>query len=529
MKLKELFAADSNIIQKSFMITMVLLLFVVIGFSFAFYSAKKCEKSLYIVYENHTLSAQHIQMMAEKADDIRYRMMAVVAEKLPASGMQKKIDALLIEIEAIWVEFHDKYDTKTLSKEDLETFQKLEKGFPIFKKTIEKASLLLSKDEKSKLGDLLDDEWPDVISSFMNPVRRMSKIEISSIKETYDVAATQSKLFTFVLTIILIIAFLVAVYAIYFISKMKKNSLQVMEDLSSVGTTMFANAENVRGVSVSLGEVTNTNKESIHETSTALEEITAMVQRSSANAHRSKQVADATNESAQSGEKIVQEMLNAIAVISNTTNSMVAQMDETSKNLQKVESIFASVEQKTKVINDIVFQTKLLSFNASVEAARAGENGKGFAVVAEEIGKLAAVSGTSAKDISVIITEGSKEIKHIILSTKNSLNELSKTAKQRVEEGSEKAESCSVAFSEINNSISQVQAIMSELSSSSKEQNIGIAEVNKAMHAINVSTDEGARLVNDTMNAAKQANQQSESLKAILEIMSKMFKGVNKS
>ncbi|MBC7465119.1 MAG: hypothetical protein H7256_03945 [Bdellovibrio sp.] len=47
------------------------------------------------------------------------------------------------------------------------------------------------------------------------------------------------------------------------------------------------------------------------------------------------------------------------------------------------------IGNKTKVINDIVFQTKLLSFNASVEAARAGEHGKGFAVVAEEVGKLA--------------------------------------------------------------------------------------------------------------------------------------------
>ncbi len=50
------------------------------------------------------------------------------------------------------------------------------------------------------------------------------------------------------------------------------------------------------------------------------------------------------------------------------------------------------IGDKTKVINDIVFQTKRLSFNASVEAARAGEHGKGFAVVAEEVGNLAQMS-----------------------------------------------------------------------------------------------------------------------------------------
>jgi methyl-accepting chemotaxis protein len=51
-----------------------------------------------------------------------------------------------------------------------------------------------------------------------------------------------------------------------------------------------------------------------------------------------------------------------------------------------ISKVIATIEERTKVINDIVFQTKLLSFNASVEAARAGEHGKGFAVVAEEVG-----------------------------------------------------------------------------------------------------------------------------------------------
>ena len=57
------------------------------------------------------------------------------------------------------------------------------------------------------------------------------------------------------------------------------------------------------------------------------------------------------------------------------------------------------IKDKVNIINDIVFQTKLLSFNASVEAARAGENGKGFAVVAEEVGNLASVSGKAANEI----------------------------------------------------------------------------------------------------------------------------------
>ena len=72
-----------------------------------------------------------------------------------------------------------------------------------------------------------------------------------------------------------------------------------------------------------------------------------------------------------------------------------------------------SIEEKTKVINDIVFQTKLLSFNASVEAARAGEQGKGFAVVAEEVGNLATMSGTSAEEISKLLESSISHIESI--------------------------------------------------------------------------------------------------------------------
>lgn len=310
---------------------------------------------------------------------------------------------------------------------------------------------------------------------------------------------------------------------------MRKNSLQVIEDLSNVGMTMFATAETVRKASESLSEVTTTNKQSIHETSTALEEIAAMVKQSAANAEKSKNVATATTESARDGEKTVKEMINAIDVISSTTTSMVTQMDETSKNLQKIENIFAEVEQKTRVINDIVFQTKLLSFNASVEAARAGEHGKGFAVVAEEVGKLAEVSGNSAKEISVIITDGSREISNIITSTKTSLEQLSRVAKQRVEEGSQKAESCSIAFTTISNSIGDVQVLMTELSTSTDEQSSGISEVNKAMNSINLTTDQSSVLVDNTMEAANETNKQSDNLKSIIDGMAKMFKGDNKA
>ena len=87
-------------------------------------------------------------------------------------------------------------------------------------------------------------------------------------------------------------------------------------------------------------------------------------------------------------------------------------MTSISESTEDLDSINNSIRgiQKTQVINDIVFQTQLLSFNASIEAAKAGVHGKGFSVVAEEVGKLAVLSGTAASEISEILKESSKTI-----------------------------------------------------------------------------------------------------------------------
>ena len=76
------------------------------------------------------------------------------------------------------------------------------------------------------------------------------------------------------------------------------------------------------------------------------------------------------------------------------------------------------------MINDIVFQTKLLSFNASVEAERAGEHGKGFAVVAQEVGNLATMSGESAEEITKILDESVKMVQKLVSSNQVEIEKL---------------------------------------------------------------------------------------------------------
>merc|ERR1711991_356389 len=112
-----------------------------------------------------------------------------------------------------------------------------------------------------------------------------------------------------------------------------------------------------------------------------------------------------TFQDAKQGQSQVEKMLHAIDQILKSNNEIESQVIKNNQSFEKVTEIINQIANKTSIINDIVFQTKLLSFNASVEAARAGEHGKGFSVVAEEVGTLAKSSGEAAHEIEEMLSK----------------------------------------------------------------------------------------------------------------------------
>lgn len=117
-------------------------------------------------------------------------------------------------------------------------------------------------------------------------------------------------------------------------------------------------------------------------------------------------------------------MITAIEDIHKSNQNMMMSVEKSNANIEEIIQVIHEISNKTKVINEIVFQTKLLSFNASVEAARAGEQGKGFSVVAEEIGSLAAMSGNAAQEISAMLTESTTKVEKIVNTTKSEVGAL---------------------------------------------------------------------------------------------------------
>ena len=262
--------------------------------------------------------------------------------------------------------------------------------------------------------------------------------------------------------------------------------------------------------------VTNQQASFIQETVATLNEITAMVNRSVEYASKSTERAEGTHRIASEGKGVVTQMTSAMDEINLSNNDIMTQINKSNQEISKIVDVIHEISSKTTVINDIVFQTKLLSFNASVEAARAGEHGKGFAVVAEEIGNLAAMSGQAATEISAMLADSSHQVEAVVKDTSSSIGRLIEVGKSKVESGVEIANRCEQVFDEVVANVGEVTTMMSEISAGSREQADGVSNITQAMTELDSATHENSDAANRSMEAAHQVAQRAKSLESLV-------------
>ncbi len=170
------------------------------------------------------------------------------------------------------------------------------------------------------------------------------------------------------------------------------------------------------------------------------------------------------------GKDVVHEMLMAVNEIHSSNEKIFQTIEQNNQRISEVVQVISAIDEKTKIINDIVFQTKLLSFNASLEAARAGENGKGFMVVAEEVGKLATMSGDSAKEISQSLAENIEKVKFIVNESNGSIQEQVRIGKDKVEVGKITATESDIVLDEVVRNINKATNWINEITEANYQQ-----------------------------------------------------------
>jgi methyl-accepting chemotaxis protein len=208
----------------------------------------------------------------------------------------------------------------------------------------------------------------------------------------------------------------------------------------------------------------NQQAASIEQTAASIEQMSSNIKNATHQADEMSQISQKTQISADKGKELASKTALAMDEINSSTSA---------------------ISEAISVIDQIAFQTNILSLNAAVEAATAGEAGKGFAVVAGEVRNLAARSADAANEIKVLVEQAT-----------------GKTA-----EGKAISDSMIEGYEELSKIISQNTKLIQDVAHASKEQLIGISQINDAVSNLDQSTQENAKIANETNQIANRTNE----------------------
>jgi methyl-accepting chemotaxis protein len=194
--------------------------------------------------------------------------------------------------------------------------------------------------------------------------------------------------------------------------------------------------------------------------------------------------------------------------LARTLKDFMSEIEESNKELEEVTHAVQMIEEETKIINDIVFKTQILSFNANIEAARAGQHGLGFAVVASEIANLADMSGKAAEQINELLGVSAKKVDSTVSRTK-----------EKIEKANELSGQCYEFFEVLTERSSQLKEIIKTISSAASEQSTGVEYVVNAMNDLSQTAAETDRMASNLANLAESLNGNTGNLvKAVVNL-----------
>jgi methyl-accepting chemotaxis protein len=358
-------------------------------------------------------------------------------------------------------------------------------------------------------------------SKWIDEFNWIASIHVPS-SEAFQSIASAKNTFLIMMSIASVLAL---TFSVLFSVLVSKAFNQATSSLSENSHELNEASIKIASQSTELSESATEQAAALQETMSAVDEISAMVEKNAEAANRSKDVSENSKTAAERGREIVDQMIEAIGDIDKSNNEISQEISESNLQLAEITKLINDIGSKTKVINEIVFQTKLLSFNASVEAARAGEYGKGFSVVAEEVGNLAQMSGNAAKEISSLLDESVRKVNHIVSDSKSRVDRIIQISKSKVEVGSKVANECNEALSEILTNVASVDSLVSEIAVASQEQSAGIKEISKAVGQMEQVTQQNSSVAQSSSVAAEQLKAQSTALHALVELISSHVNG----
>jgi methyl-accepting chemotaxis protein len=347
-------------------------------------------------------------------------------------------------------------------------------------------------------------------------------------KNLVDQATKATKFSTLLIFLSVTVGFAFALLlGMFFSGALSRQLRSLAEDLNQGTEDVASAAQEVSDAGTELSAGATQQAAALQETVASLDEISAMVNKNADNSKRSTELTASSLKAANQGQEVVEEMIRSIGEVAVSNKEIMGQIETSNQEISEIVKMIVDIGNKTKVINDIVFQTKLLSFNASVEAARAGEHGKGFAVVAEEVGNLAQMSGNAAKEISAMLESSIQKVEGIVSQTKTRVDVLVARGKEKLDASSTTASRCGNVLAELVTQVESVSQMSSEISTACNEQAQGIQEITKAMAQLDQVTQQNATASQQSAGAAEQLTLQSKTLHGIVVSLMSSVNGAN--
>jgi len=257
------------------------------------------------------------------------------------------------------------------------------------------------------------------------------------------------------------------------INSISKNLHKSMPEISIAAQNVLEGANQISTNAMELADGSHSQAASLEELNTSVEMINLQTRQFANNASEANLLSNKSTSNAHEGNKAMKQMLEAMTQIKDSSGS---------------------ISRIIKVIQDISFQTNLLSLNAAVEAARAGEHGKGFSVVAEEVRSLATRSQDAAAETTALIQDSIS----------------------RVESGVSIAHTTSESLDTIVTNASEVLELINNITNAANQQAEMISQISTTLLHTATTVQSNSKFAQDAASTAQELNSQSEMLQQMV-------------
>ena len=365
-----------------------------------------------------------------------------------------------------------------LTEEDRSLIKQIREGIDDADDLEEQVIIYSRANNEDAAEDLMDTKLRPIFNELdkdMSVFLDLQRDQLNEVMDRTDVRFAQDMRSILILSgVTFAIVVLVAGLLILSITRPINSSIETLAE--SAGQVSHG-SERVSKASLKLAESTAQQASVLEQSSASIEEVAAMTQNNS--------------KMSDQGFRLAEEC-SSIATRANTSMSSLK---------EAIERINTSSEKTGRIVKDIdeiAFQTNILSLNAAVEAARAGQAGKGFAVVAEEVRNLALRAAEAARNTTDLI-DGSRK---------------------SINEGFTLTQATERDFGELTSSVGELKRLVGEINRSSREQAGGIQEINRAIESMNDDTQFTVTASEQSANAAEELSLQARNLMTVVDDLS---------